>query len=68
MVRTQIIQPPSDTKVIQDKTSHRINLDSDRTLQITEARASDAGQNSCEVKSSGGNDRRLVSLDMIELP
>ena len=98
LVRTQIIQPPSDTKVIlghiakihckvssdsgvgyevvwyhegrliQDKTSHRINLDSDGTLQIAEARASDAGQYSCEVKSSGGNDRRLARLDVIELP
>ena len=98
LVRTQIIQPPSDTKVIlghvakihckvssdsgvgyevvwyhegrliEDKTSHRINLDSDGTLQIAEARASDAGQYSCEVKSSGGNDRRLARLDVIELP
>ena len=98
LVRTQIIQPPSDTKVIlghiakihckvssdsgvgydivwyhegnliEDKASHRINLDSDGTLQIAEARASDAGQYTCEVKSSGGNDRRLARLDVIELP
>ena len=98
LVRTQIIQPPSDTKVIlghiakihckvssdsgvgydivwyhegnliADKASHRINLDSDGTLQIAEARASDAGQYTCEVKSSGGNDRRLARLDVIELP
>eukprot|EP00090_Calanus_glacialis_P041134 TRINITY_DN7227_c0_g1_i2.p1 TRINITY_DN7227_c0_g1~~TRINITY_DN7227_c0_g1_i2.p1 ORF type:complete len:2186 (-),score=220.82 TRINITY_DN7227_c0_g1_i2:579-7136(-) len=98
LVRTQIIQPPSDTKVIlghvakiscrvssdsgvgfdvswfhegkliNDKASHRINLDSDGTLQIAEARASDAGQYACEVKSSGGNDRRTAKLDVIELP
>ena len=98
LVRTQISQPPSDTKVIlghvakiyckvssdsgvgyeivwyhegdliDDKSSHRINLDSDGTLQIAEARASDAGQYECEVKSSGGNDRRQARLDVIELP
>jgi len=98
LVRTQIVQPPSDTKVIlghvakihckvssdsgvgydivwyhegnliDDKSSHRINLDSDGTLQIAEARASDAGQYTCEVKSSGGNDRRIARLDVIELP
>ena len=98
LVRTQIVQPPSDTKVIlghvakihckvssdsgvgyevvwyheagliDDKSSHRINLDSDGTLQIAEARASDAGQYECEVRSSGGNDRRVARLDVIELP
>jgi len=98
LVRTQIIVPPSDTKVIlghvaklyckvssdsavlyevvwhhdgsiiNDKVSHRINLDSDGTLQIAEARASDAGEYTCEVKSTGGNDKRMARLDVIELP
>ena len=40
-------------QLIQDKTSHRINLDSDGTLQVAEARASDAGKYTCEVSSSG---------------
>ena len=98
LVRTQIIQPPGDTKVIlghvakiycrvssdagvdyniawyhegqliDDKASHRINLDSDGTLQVAEARASDAGEYTCQVNSSGGNDRRSAKLDVIELP
>ena len=54
--------------MINDKISHRINLDSDGTLQIAEARASDTGEYTCEVKSNGGNDRRSAMLDVIELP
>jgi protein sidekick len=85
LVRTQIIQPPGDTKVIlghvakiyckvssdsgvdysvvwyhegrviDDKASHRINVDSDGTLQVAEARASDAGQYTCLVNSTGAS-------------
>ena len=99
MVRTQIIQPPVDTKVIlghvaslackvsSDKSvpytidwyhegrvihaeqSHRINfLKETGTLKIAEARASDAGDYTCEVRSDGGNDRHSATLDVIELP
>jgi protein sidekick len=99
LVRTQIIQPPVDTKVIlghvaslqcrassdpnvpydirwyQDgrlinsAASFRINTyDTSGTLEIREARASDAGEYTCEVSSAGGNDRRSASLDVIELP
>ena len=47
----------------------RINTDDNTgTLQIGEARASDAGEYTCEVASAGGNDRRTASLDVIELP
>lgn len=99
LVRTQIIQPPVDTKVILGHIaslqcratsdpnvpyeirwyhegqlinaagSFRINTDdSTGTLMIGEARASDAGEYTCEVSSAGGNDRRSASLDVIELP
>ena len=38
--------------------SHRISADSrGGTLMIAEARASDAGEYTCEVQSDGGNDR-----------
>ena len=37
-------------------------------MEIGEARASDAGEYTCEVSSAGGNDRRSASLDVIELP
>ena len=48
---------------------YRINTDDNSgTLQIGEARASDAGEYTCEVSSAGGNDRRSASLDVIELP
>ncbi len=57
-----------DAAPIDDRASHRINLDSDGTLQIAEARASDAGEYTCEVRSSGGNDRKSALLDVIELP
>ena len=99
LVRTQIIQPPVDTKVIlghvaslqcrassdpnvpyeirwyhegrliNAANSFRINTDEPSgTLKIGEARASDAGEYTCEVSSAGGNDRRSASLDVIELP
>jgi protein sidekick len=99
MVRTQIVLPPVDTKVIlghvasmtckvsaavnvpfditwyqdgrmiNDELSHRISIsDHDGTLSIAEARASDAGEYTCEVSSDGGNDRRGANLDVIELP
>ncbi|XP_059099411.1 protein sidekick-like isoform X3 [Tigriopus californicus] len=98
MVRTQIVQPPVDTKVIlghvatmackvsadtnvlfdikwfhegrliNDEASHRIEIMEDGTLRIAEARASDAGEYTCEVDSPGGNDRHSSNLDVIELP
>ena len=47
----------------------RIDIsDRDGTLKIAEARASDAGEYTCEVSSDGGNDRRAANLDVIELP
>ena len=42
--------------------------DPDGTLKIAEARASDAGEYTCEVSSDGGNDRHTSHLDVIELP
>ena len=98
MVRTQIVQPPVDAKVIlghvatlncrvsadsnvpyevnwyhEDRlieplNSHRINVEQDGTLRIAEARASDAGNYACAVKSEGGNDRHSARLAVIELP
>jgi len=88
LVRTQIVQPPADAKVIlghvagmtckvsadsgvpysvkwfhddrliKHRDSHRIDVnEEDGTLRIAEARASDAGEYTCEVESQGGNDR-----------
>ena len=37
-------------------------------LRIAEARASDAGEYTCEVSSNGGNDHHTSNLDVIELP
>ena len=100
LVRTQIAQPPADTKVILGHVatlscgvsaapgvdfkvewshdgepidagaSHRIDVSpgSDATLRIAEARASDAGVYACRVHSDGGDDRRVATLDVIELP
>ncbi len=49
--------------------SHRISLgEGGRALRVAEARASDAGTYTCEVRSDGGNDRHSAALDVIELP
>ena len=41
--------------------SHRVDVgDSGRSLRIAEARASDAGEYTCEVRSDGGNDRSVT--------
>ena len=37
-------------------------------MRIAEARASDAGEYTCEVSSNGGNDHHTSNLDVIELP
>uniref|UniRef100_A0A0K2T3X4 Protein sidekicklike [Megachile rotundata] n=1 Tax=Lepeophtheirus salmonis TaxID=72036 RepID=A0A0K2T3X4_LEPSM len=55
-------------RMINAAMSHRINILDDGTLKIAEARASDAGDYTCEVKSTGGNDHRVAALDVIELP
>ena len=56
-------------QLINAASSFRINTDdASGTLEIGEARASDAGEYTCEVASAGGNDRRSASLDVIELP
>ena len=48
---------------------HYISIsESDGTLRIAEARASDAGEYTCEVSSNGGNDHHTSNLDVIELP
>ncbi|GFS86545.1 protein sidekick [Nephila pilipes] len=98
LVRTQIIQPPVDTKVIlsstaelQCKVSHdeavpysvhwffnnkevhpiqggRIQILSDGSLRIGQARNTDVGLYTCKVFSEGGNETRSARLDVIELP
>ena len=58
-----------DGRMINAAASHRISISAhDGTLKIAEARASDAGEYTCEVSSDGGNDRRSADLDVIELP
>lgn len=98
LVKTQISQPPVDTRVIlgrvatlQCKVSHaptvlvhvhwfhennaidsegspRISVRQDGTLEIQEVRAADVGLYTCVVISSGGNETRSASLEVIELP
>merc|ERR1719188_296398 len=58
-----------DGRLIDDDASYRIDIsERDGTLKIAEARASDAGEYTCEVSSDGGNDRRAANLDVTELP
>ena len=60
---------PGINEVIRSFSLCRIDIsDRDGTLKIAEARASDAGEYTCEVSSDGGNDRRAANLDVIELP
>ena len=60
---------PWINEVIRSFSLCRIDIsDRDGTLKIAEARASDAGEYTCEVSSDGGNDRRAANLDVIELP
>lgn len=98
LVRTQIVQPPVDTRVllghtatlqckvsndpsvpfniewfqnnrkINSESSTRINIQSDGTLEIQAVRASDVGNYTCAVESSGGNETRSAKLSVIELP
>ncbi|KAK7791911.1 hypothetical protein R5R35_005428 [Gryllus longicercus] len=98
LVRTQIIQPPVDTRVLLGHTatlqckvsndpsvpfdiawfqnhrriipgsSQRLNVQSDGTLEILAVRASDVGNYTCAVISSGGNETRSAKLSVIELP
>nr|CAD7457346.1 unnamed protein product [Timema tahoe] len=97
-VRTQIIQPPVDTRVllgqtatlqckvssdptvpfkviwrrneeeIDTRSSKRISIQDDGTLEITAVRASDVADYTCSVFSPGGNETRSARLSVIELP
>ncbi|KAJ8914572.1 hypothetical protein NQ315_010036 [Exocentrus adspersus] len=98
LVRTQIIQPPVDTRVllgqtatlqckissdpavpyqldwfrdkqmINPRSTQRIRILTDGTLEIEAVRASDVGHYTCAVRSPGGNDTRSAKLSVIELP
>nr|CAD7448038.1 unnamed protein product [Timema bartmani] len=97
-VRTQIIQPPVDTRVllgqtatlqckvssdptvpfkviwrrneeeIDTRSSKRISIQDDGTLEIAAVRASDVADYTCSVFSPGGNETRSARLSVIELP
>ncbi|XP_063923433.1 protein sidekick isoform X3 [Zophobas morio] len=98
LVRTQIIQPPVDTRVLlghtatlqckissdpavkfdlhwyknkqlmNPKSSQRISILKDGTLEIQAVRAADVGFYTCSIKSPGGNETRSAKLSVIELP
>lgn len=55
-------------RIIDPNRSQRIQVLSDGTLQIAEARASDVGSYACHVTSAGGDDSRVANLYVIELP
>lgn len=48
--------------------SQRIGVKADGTLEIQAVRASDVGEYTCLVTSSGGNETRSAHLGVIELP
>lgn len=55
-------------RLLDPTRSQRIQVLSDGTLQIAEARASDVGSYTCHVTSDGGDDSRQANLYVIELP
>lgn len=50
------------------KSSQRVAVKADGTLEIVEVRPSDVGQYSCIVTSPGGNETRSARLSVVELP
>ena len=56
------------SRLLDPTRSQRIQVLSDGTLQIAEARASDVGSYTCHVTSEGGDDSRQANLYVIELP
>nr|CAD7206500.1 unnamed protein product [Timema douglasi] len=53
---------------IDTRSSKRISIQDDGTLEITAVRASDVADYTCSVFSPGGNETRSARLSVIELP
>lgn len=54
--------------MINPRSTQRIRILDDGTLEIEAVRASDVGHYTCAVRSPGGNDTRSAKLSVIELP
>ncbi|XP_033229948.1 protein sidekick isoform X4 [Belonocnema kinseyi] len=57
-----------NSQVINTKSSQRVKMREDGTLEIGAVRASDVGEYTCSVVSPGGNETRTARLSVIELP
>lgn len=56
------------SRLMNPKSSQRISILKDGTLEIQAVRAADVGFYTCSIKSPGGNETRSAKLSVIELP
>ncbi|XP_051172890.1 protein sidekick isoform X3 [Leptopilina boulardi] len=57
-----------NSQLINTRSSQRVKMRDDGTLEIFAVRASDVGEYTCSVISPGGNESRTARLSVIELP
>ena len=68
IVRNLILPNFCLSRLMNPKSSQRISILKDGTLEIQAVRAADVGFYTCSIKSPGGNETRSAKLSVIELP